>query len=71
MRNLRQRLVAFTAATLLAVIIGGVSPAYADGVMGGPTKNTCAFVAGMFFRVPPDSAAASVFKAILVAYDCD
>ena len=72
MRNLRQRFGAVMAAGVLAMILGSVTPAFADtGAMGGNGKNTCAFVAGLLFKVPPDSGAAQVFKAIMIAFDCD
>ena len=72
MRNLRQRLCAFVAATMLAIVFGGVTPAYADiGTMGGKAKNTCAFAAGLLLKVPADSGAAEMLKALLAGFDCD
>jgi len=72
MRNLRQRFGAFVAAGVLAMILGSASPAFADtGTIGGTAKNTCAFVSGLLYKVPPDSGAALVFKSIMIAFDCD
>lgn len=69
MRNLRQRFGAFVFAGVLAGFLGSAVPAYAD--IGGATRNTCAFVAGLLFKVPADSGAAGVFRAMLIAYECD
>ena len=73
MRNLRKRIGGFIAAGLLAgVLATTTTPAFAEeGQMGGSGKNTCAFVLGMLFKVPADSGAATVFKALYLAYDCD
>jgi hypothetical protein len=75
MRNLRQRLTGFVAATMFAMILGSVSPAFAaDGLpttMGGPGKDTCAFVAGKLYKVPPTSGAFVVFMAVMSILQCD
>jgi len=73
MRNLRQRFGGFIVAGILAAVLGTTTtPAFAEiGQMGGNAKNTCAFVLGMLFKVPADSGAAAVFKALYIAYDCD
>jgi hypothetical protein len=69
MRNLRQRFGAFVFAGVLAGVLGSSIPAYAD--IGGTKRNTCAFIAGLIFKVPADSTAADVFRAMLISYDCD
>ena len=75
MRNLRQRLTGFVAATMFAMILGSVSPAFAtDGLptnMGGSSHDTCAFVAGKLFKVPPTSGAAVVFLAVMSLLECE
>jgi hypothetical protein len=69
MRNLRQRFGAFVFAGVLAGIIGSSVPAFAD--IGGAKRNTCAFILGLSLKVPSDSPAASVFRAMMIGYDCD
>ena len=75
MRNLRQRLTGFAAAVITAIILGSASPAFAaDGLptsMGGSSHDTCAFVAGKLYKVPPTSGAYVVFMAVLSLLDCD
>ena len=72
MRNLRQRFGAFIGASMLAMMLGSATPAFAEtGTMGGNGKNTCAFVAGLLYKVPPDSPAAVLFTSIMIAFDCD
>jgi hypothetical protein len=72
MRNLRQRLTGFVAAGIIAAILGSVSPAYAASIeMGGPNKDTCAFVAGKLYKVPPTSGAYVVFLAVMSLLECD
>lgn len=68
MRNLRQRFGAFVMAGIMAGVLG-TATTFAD--MGGPTRNTCAFILGQMLRVPADSAAASVFKAFYLSWDCE
>lgn len=71
MQNLRQRFKGFIVAGVLAAILGGATPAYAEvAQIGGAGKNTCAFVAGMLLKVPADSGAAAVFNALLIAFEC-
>jgi putative flippase GtrA len=72
MRNLRQRFGGFIVAGILAAVLGTTTtPALADvGQMGGTAKNTCAFIAGMLFKVPADSGAAAVFQAFYIAFSC-
>ena len=67
MRNLRQRFSAFMLAAVLAGVVGSATT-FAD--RGGPTRDTCAFVLGQILRVPADSAAAAVFQAFFIAWDC-
>lgn len=75
MRNLRQRLTGFAAAVITAIILGNASPAFAaDGLptnMGGSSHDTCAFVAGKLYKVPPTSGAYIVFMAVLSLLECD
>ena len=75
MRNLRQRLTGFVAATMFAMILGSVAPVFAeDGLptsMGGSSHDTCAFVAGRLYKVPPTSGAAVIFMAVLSILQCD
>ena len=72
MRNLRQRLTGFVAASMFAMILGSVSPAFAASVnMGGEAHDTCAFVSGKLYKVPPTSGAAFVFMAVLSLLQCD
>lgn len=72
MRNLRQRLGGFITAATIAAVLVSATPAFAEtGSIGGAAKNTCAFVGGLLYKVPPDSPAAALFIAILVAFDCD
>ena len=74
MRNLRQRLTGIAAAVITAIILGSASPALAaDGPtnMGGSSHDTCAFVAGKLYKVPPTSGAYVVFMAVLSLLDCD
>lgn len=72
MRNLRQRLTGFAAATMLAMILGSTSPVFAASVnMGGEAHDTCAFVAGKLYKVPPTSGAFFVFMAVLSILQCD
>ena len=72
MRNLRQRIGAFVAAGIVAMILGSVTPAYAASIeMGGPNKDTCAFVSGKLYKVPPTSGAYVVFVAVLTLLQCD
>jgi putative flippase GtrA len=73
MRNLRQRFGGFIVAGILAAILGTTTtPALAEtGQIGGAAKNTCAFIAGMLFKVPADSGAATVFQALYLAFDCE
>jgi hypothetical protein len=72
MRNFRQRFGGFIVAGILAAVLGTTTtPALADiGQMGGNAKNTCAFIAGMLFKVPADSGAAAVFQAFYIAFEC-
>jgi hypothetical protein len=69
MRNLRQRFGAFVFAGVLAAVIGSAVPVFAD--MGGTKRNTCAFILGQLFKVPSDSGAATMFRALFLSYDCD
>ena len=72
MRNLRQRLTSFVAATMFAMILGSVTPAFAEPInMGGSSHDTCAFVAGKLYKVPPTSGAAVIFMAVLSLLQCD
>jgi hypothetical protein len=68
MRNLRQRFGAFVFAAVLAAIVGNAAPLFAD--MGGPTRDRCAFVAGLALKVPGDSVAADFFRALYIGWDC-
>jgi hypothetical protein len=68
MRNLRNRFGAFVLAGIMAGVLGGATT-FAD--MGGPNRNTCAFILGQIAKVPADSTAASVFRAFFVAWDCE
>lgn len=65
MRNLRQRFGAF----VLAGVLAGSATAFAD--MGGPNRNTCAFILGHIEKAPEGSAAALVFQAFFLAWNCD
>jgi hypothetical protein len=65
MRNLRQRFGAF----ILAGILAGSATAFAD--IGGPNRNTCAFILGHILKAPADSGAAVVFRAFYIAWECD
>jgi hypothetical protein len=73
MRNLRQRFGGFIVAGIFAAILATTTtPAHAEiGQLGGNAKNTCAFIAGMLFKVPADSGAAAVFQAFYIAFDCE
>jgi hypothetical protein len=75
MRNLRQRLTGFVAAGIFAMVLGGVTPVFAaDGLptnMGGSSHDTCAFVAGKLFKVPPTSGAYVVFVAVMTLLQCE
>ena len=75
MRNLRQRFTGFVAAGMLAMILGSVAPVFAeDGLptsMGGSNHDTCAFVAGKLYKVPPTSGAYVMFVAVLSLLQCD
>jgi hypothetical protein len=73
MRNLRKRFGGIIVAGILAAVLGSTAtPAFAEiGQMGGNAKNTCAFIAGMLFKVPADSGAAAVFQAFYIAFSCD
>jgi len=71
MRNLRQRLTSFMAAGVIAMILGSVNPAYAASINMGGSHDTCAFVAGKLFKVPPTSGAAVVFMAVMSLLECD
>ena len=68
MRNLRQRFGAFVMAGIMAGVLGSATT-FAD--MGGPTRNTCAFILGHILKAPTGSAAADVFLAFFIAWDCD
>ena len=39
--------------------------------MGGSSHDTCAFVAGKLYKVPPTSGAAVIFMAVLSLLQCD
>ena len=68
MRNLRQRFGAFVMAGIMAGVLGTVTT-FAD--MGGPNRNTCAFIFGQILKAPVDSAAADVFRAFYLSWDCE
>jgi hypothetical protein len=68
MRNLRKQFGAFVLAGIIAGVLGSAT-AFAD--IGGPNRNTCAFILGQIAKVPADSTAASVFKAFFIAWDCE
>jgi hypothetical protein len=67
MRNFRQRFGAFVLAGMMAGVLGSAT-AFAD--MGGPNRNTCAFILGHVYKAPADSAAAAVFRAFYLSWDC-
>jgi hypothetical protein len=68
MRNLRQRFGAFVLAGIMAGVLGSAT-AFAD--IGGPNRNTCAFILGHILKAPANSGAADVFRAMFIAWDCD
>ena len=68
MRNLRKQFGAFVLAGIIAGVLGSAT-AFAD--IGGPNRNTCAFILGQIAKVPADSNAAQVFKAFFIAWDCE
>jgi hypothetical protein len=69
MQNLRQRFGKVIVAGLVAVVLSSGATTYA--YIGGPNKNTCAFVLGQLLRVPSDSGAAAVFNALMISFNCD
>lgn len=68
MRNLRQRFGAFVLAGVMAGVLGSATT-FAD--IGGPNRNTCAFILGHILKAPTGSAAADVFWAFFVAWNCE
>ena len=72
MRNYRRFVAPFVMAVMIAAALGISSPASADaGAPGGPQRSTCAFLAGILYRVGNADAAdklADIFDAL---FGCD